>query len=82
MGRLATVALFVSAISQFRWVYYSTMVYCSYVKRAGERNPNMSHSINYAVYDRSVSRKAVLAEIREEVTMRVGERAAGIQTVS
>lgn len=28
----------------------------------------MSHSINYAVYDRSVSRKAVLAEIQEEVT--------------
>lgn len=27
----------------------------------------MSHSINYAVYDRSVSRKAVLAEIQEEV---------------
>lgn len=28
----------------------------------------MSHSINYAVYERNVSRKAVLAEIQEEVT--------------
>lgn len=27
----------------------------------------MSHSINYAVYERNVSRKAVLAEIQEEV---------------
>ena len=27
----------------------------------------MSHAINYAVYERNVSRKAVLAEIQEEV---------------
>lgn len=27
----------------------------------------MGHAINYAVYERNVSRKAVLAEIREEV---------------
>lgn len=67
MGRSATVALFVWAISHSRWSYYSTMVYYSYVKRTGERDLNMSHSINYAVYERNVSRKAVLAEIQEEV---------------
>lgn len=27
----------------------------------------MGHAINYAVYERNVSRKAVLAEIQEEV---------------
>ena len=38
-------SFFVYAFSRSRWLYYSTMIYWSYVKRTGERNPNMSCDI-------------------------------------
>lgn len=39
----------------------------TYGKRAGYIRNRLMHAINYAVYERNVSRKAVLAEIQEEV---------------